>query len=322
MKDLVTGATGFVGSHLVDELLRRGRTVRCTVRRTSDRSHLERAGVETVEADLRHGPLPGAALEGIDRIFHVAGVVFGTEEEFRRGNWEATRNVVASINGPLRRLVHVSSLAVCGPCPGPEPFTESVTPRPISVYGRTKYRGEQEARAAGDRVAVTVIRPPVVYGPRDRGLLGFFQAASLGIRPLMPGERRFSIIHAADLARGIVEAAEAKRAAGRVYFLANEAAPSFNEMTARILEAAGRRRGITLRMTPRLMHEAATLAEWAQRLMRRTLPFSRDKVRELRQAYWLCSAAAARRDFGWAPRIGLDEGMRRSMAWYRSAGWV
>jgi nucleoside-diphosphate-sugar epimerase len=311
MIDLVTGATGFVGSHLVEELRRRGRTVRCTVRRTSDRKRLGDA--QTVEADLADGPLPPSAFDGVERVFHLAGVVFGTDEQFDRGNRRATQNLVASLR-PVRRLVHVSTLAVTGPSSDGTPLDESAPTRPVSVYGRTKLAGERAASAAS--VPVTVIRPPVVYGPRDRGLLSFFQAAARGIRPILPGERRFSIIHVEDLARGIADAAESPP--GRVYFLANAEAPSFTEMTARILRAMGRRKAISARMSFLLMHEAAALVE----LARLNVPLSRDKVRELKRPFWTCSAAAAARDFGWTPRIGLDEGIRATVEWYRAERWI
>jgi nucleoside-diphosphate-sugar epimerase len=320
--DLVTGAAGFVGGHLAEELVRRGRALRCVVRRRSRRDRLQRLGVEFVEADLRDGPLAAAAFDGIERVFHVAGVVFGSDAEFFEGNVRATRHLVASLPRGVARLVHVSSLAACGPSPGPEPLTEAAEPRPVSVYGRTKLWGERAARGAGDRAAVTVIRPPVVYGPRDRGLLSFFAAAARGLRPRMGGDRRLSLVHVADLARGIADAAEARTAAGRTYFLCNEASVSFDGVVDLILAAVGRRGGVTVRLGPRLMYEAGALAELAGRLIGRTVPLSRDKARELRRAYWTCDARAAGRDFGWRARIGLEAGLRQTAAWYRTRGWI
>lgn len=311
MIDLVTGATGFVGSHLVEDLLARGRRVRCTVRRTSDTSHLARLGVETVEADLADAPPPPAAFDGVERVFHVAGLVVGSEAAFRRVNATATFNLVRAMPLGLR-LVHVSTLAVCGPNPDETPFDESVEPRPVSVYGRTKLAGERAALAAG----ATVIRPPVVYGPRDRGLLSFFQAAAFRIRPLMSGLRRISIVHVADLARGIADAADAPP--GRVYFLANDESPELDEMTALILRSMGVRRAITVRLWPRVMFDAAAIVE----RLPLGLPLSRDKVREMRRRYWLCRADAARRDFGWTPSVPLEAGIRQAVAWYRTHGWI
>lgn len=308
----MTGATGFVGSHLLDELLERGREVRATVRRTSDRSRLQRLGVPCVEADLAAGPPPPSLFEGVERVYHLAGTVFGDEAAFVRGNVLATRHLVASLPDGLERLVHVSSLAACGPAS--RPLSEEDEPRPVSVYGRTKLAGEREARRA--RVPVTIVRPPVVYGPRDRGLVSFFAARAAGLRPLMAPPRRLSLVHARDLARGMVEAATG------TYFLCGAEAPTFDEVVELIGRAVGRPGGVTVRLFPGLMAEAAAVADWAQRWAGRTIPFSRDKVRELRRRHWICSPAAARRDFGWEARVDPAAGLRQTAAWYRTRRWI
>lgn len=316
MVDVVTGATGFVGSHLVEELLERGRALRAAVRRSSDRKRLERLGVECVEADLAAGPPPAALFEGAEVVYHLAGTVFGDAEAFVRGNVTATRNLTAALPAGVRRLVHVSSLAACGP----QPTSEEAEPRPVSDYGRSKLAGEREARRA--RVPVTIVRPPVVYGPRDRGLLTFFAARGAGLLPLMPPERRLSLVHARDLARGMVEAAAAPAAAGRTYFLCGAETPTFDAVMDMIGRAVGPPRNVTVRLDPGLMAEAGALADWAQRLTGRTIPFSRDKVRELRRRHWICSPQAARRDFGWEARVEPAAGFRQTAAWYRTRGWI
>lgn len=320
MRALITGATGFVGSHLADELRARGWTLRCTVRRTSRLDWLG-DGVERVEADLGDGPPPPSAFDGVDVVFHVAGVLAGPKALLDRGNAGATRHMIegALRSGVrLRRFVQVSSLAVVGPNAGPAPHDETAPCAPFSLYGKSKWAGEAIAWAARDRLPVTVIRPPAIYGPRDKGLLPFFQAAAFGVLPMLPGDRRYSIVHVRDLARGIADAALAESTAGQVYFLCNDDAPTFARLVGRMLEASGVRARRTLRIVPWLLCEAAAASE----LLGLPGMITRDKVREFLQPYWTCTAAKARRDFGFVPAVDLARGFRETFAWYRDRRWI
>lgn len=311
---LLTGATGFVGSHLADLLLERGWRVRCTVRRTSSLRWLEGKDVERVEADLRTGESLDGACRGVDCVFHVAGVLTAASYDgFRAGNWRASKNMVeAAVRAGVGRFVHVSTLAVAGPSRDGTPVDETMPPRPISRYGKSKWEGEREVRRHEREISVTVLRPPVVYGPRDQGLLPLYQALSFGVQLQVGGHKYFSIIHVRDLVEGILAAA----GAGQVFYLANREPGSLRSTTAMILRALGKQRWVRLSVPDALVRALGGVAE----LLPGPAMFNRDKALEMTQKYWVCTAAKAERELGFTARVPLEEGLRETIAWFRGAG--
>ena len=172
---LVTGATGFVGSHVVDVLLERGHTVSFIARSTSNMRWLEGKPVQRVDGSLFDLHSLKDAVEGADVVIHVAGLTAAKNEaEFRRGNLDATQNLVDAIRTyrpGLTRYLHLSSLAVSGPSRDADhPKTEDEPLHPITAYGRTKKMAEDVVRSMND-VPWTIVRPPAVYGPRDLSLI-------------------------------------------------------------------------------------------------------------------------------------------------------
>ncbi|MBI2900937.1 MAG: NAD-dependent epimerase/dehydratase family protein [Planctomycetes bacterium] len=308
---LVTGATGFVGSHLADLLLDRGWRVFCTVRRTSKLRWLDGKPVERIDADLR---LP-LELPEVDVVFHVAGVVRGeTVEDYRRGNWLASKHMIEAAR--CRRFVHVSSIAAVGPgC-----VNEGSPCRPVSDYGRSKLEGEREVWKHRDRVPITILRPPVVYGARDEGLLEMYRALAGGLRPEVGRGKRISIVHVRDLVEGMLAAAEHEAAAGEIFCLANADTYGMAEMMEMILDAIGRRRALRLSIPDRVVRFLAGVAEDAGRFVGRVPMFNRDKAAEMTQPAWVCSAAKAERLLGWRARVPIREGLREMLEWYAREG--
>lgn len=324
---LVTGATGFIGSHLAERLVQDDWSVRCLVRPTSNVEHLQGLGVELACGDLRQPEALRGCLQGVDVVFHVAGVIAATGKDgFFRGNARATANLVeacVNLDEPPRRFVYVSSLAAAGPSEDGTPVTEERPPHPVSCYGRSKLAGENAAWRASGRMEVTVVRPPIVYGPRDRGMHKFFVMAKTGMA-LHVGHRHrlLSLVHADDLVEGIVLAAEADRAAGECYFLANGRGYLRDELAEYIGRAV---RVPRLRQVPvpeLVWHGVGTVLDWMAPLLRGPAMLSRDKVREAVQDHWVCSPAKAREQLGWSARIALPEGLARTAQWYREHGWL
>jgi nucleoside-diphosphate-sugar epimerase len=303
---LVTGATGFVGSHLVDLLLEKGWRVAALVRRSSNLRWLEGKPVERVDPDA--SPLPDC-----DVLFHVAGTIRAdTYAEYLAGNRDLAVRVFEAAR--TRRFVHVSSLAASGPGEGAD---ESAPCRPISLYGRSKAEGESEVWKRRDRIPVTVIRPPVVYGPRDFGLYDLYRTVAKGLRPEIGGPKRISLVHVRDLAEGILTSAESPAGANEIFYLANPESAEISDVMGLVARELGNR---TLRVgvPDRVVRFLGALVEDAASMVGRRSMFGRDKALEMTQKAWCCSPAKAARVLGWTPKIPLERGMREALEWYRA----
>jgi len=321
---LVTGGHGFVGSHLVDLALERGHRVRCLLRPGRSEAVFAGRPVEVARGDLRFSAGLADAVRGVDWIIHVAGRISArSPAEFRAVNVEGTRRLAeaAAVAAPgCSRFVFVSSQAAFGPSPDGKPIDEASSPRPVSHYGPSKLAAERVLSGALGAIPFTICRPPAIYGPRDAALRPFFQLASRGIAlRLGSRERRFDLLHARDVAEALLAACAAPGAAGRAYFLAGRAGCSYEEFAAALERAVGRHL-LRLHLPDLVLKLAGVLTDEAAALVGATPVFGRQKALELEQRWWLCSAAAARRDLAWRPGIGLAEGVAATLRWYAEHG--
>ncbi len=321
---LVTGANGFIGSHLAEELLRRGVSVRALVRRSADLRFVP-PGAERVVGDVTDPLSLPPAVAGVDVVYHVAGLIASFRRQaFAEVNAGGTRGLVLACRKAapgLRRFVLVSSLAAAGPSRSGRPVREDDPPRPVSEYGRSKLLAERLAFDAAAGLPVTVVRPPVVYGPRDRGMLEFFRMAAAGFAPVFRPEKYYSLIHCADLVRGIADAGAAEGAAGRVYHLAEGKAWSAGALLGEIASAVGGR----VRRVPVPEPLLRFLGPAADRVVLdlglRGRPVA-DKVHEILPRFWIADTRRAAADLGFAACRPLSEGIRETAEFYRAAGWI
>ena len=220
MRVLVTGATGFLGSHVAEQLARQGHAVRVLVRRTSDRTFLQGFEAEEALGEVTQPESLPAVVDGVEAIVHAAGLTKArSAAEFEAVNARATSELARAAAGSgVQRFLYVSSLAAAGPSADGRPRTEEMPLEPISAYGRSKARAEAHVREQVGDERWTIIRPPIVYGPGDRALLPVFRMVACGVVPLVGfGSRHYSLIHVSDLVRGIAEALAHPQAAGRVW---------------------------------------------------------------------------------------------------------
>ncbi len=326
MKILVTGATGFLGSHVAERLVRDGHQVRALVRRTSRTDFLESLGVELVLASLETGEGLDRAVEGMDAIVHGAGVVKArSPEDFRRGNAEGTRRLLDAAErraGALRRFVYVSSLAAAGFTDSGRPKTEEDPPTPLTHYGKSKLEGERAVLERADRLAVTAIRPPAIYGPRDTEMYAFFQMVARRVVAFLGSpDNKLSLIYAPDCADAIVTALQHDHPSGRVYFVEDGRQYTQAEFARIVGEALGVR-PVPLKVPLGVVRLAALGSELYGRASGRAVMLTRDKLKELVHPNLTCSSARIQRELGWKPRVQLEEGARRTVAWYRSRGML
>ena len=327
MKVLVTGASGFLGSHIAEGLAAAGHGVSVLVRGTSSREFLRGFANEEALGDVTEAGSLHDAVSGVDAVVHAAGLVKArSEAEFVAVNRQGTANLLSAIEAAapdLKRFVYISSLAAEGPSEDGHPRPAGAAERPLTAYGRTKLAGEEVARASGLAGRTVVFRMPVIYGPRDPALLPFFRLARRRLAPLLMGGRnRISIVYVEDAARAVADATTAEAAvAGQTYYPEDGHVYSWRDLLSAVEEAVGRR---ALRLSaPRWAFSAAALASEAfGRVAGRAVPLTREKVREMAQPYWVCSHESLQRDLGWSPRVEIRAGTRLTGEWYRAQGWL
>lgn len=320
---LITGGTGFIGSHLVAALCADGQPPRCLIRRDSYKRHPHAlpAEVEVAFGDLVTGEGLHDALAGATAVIHLAGVTKAlSTSEFYLGNARATENLARAAAGRGVRFVHVSSQAAIGPSVDGSPVSGDTEPHPITHYGKSKLEGERIVRALlPDAV---IVRPAVVYGPRDTDVLEMFKSISRGfVLEISGGERWFQAIYVKDLADGLLAAARAPQASGQAYFLAHAKALSWAEFNSTAARIMGKRARV-LRIPAPLAYAVGGLAEVFSQLTRKPVIISREKVKEAECHYWTCDTDRAARELGFEAQTPLPLGLAQTLAWYKEAGWL
>jgi nucleoside-diphosphate-sugar epimerase len=328
MLAVVTGSTGFIGSHLVDALLARGATVRALVRPETPIAGRD-GRIEHFEADLLddRSVRESRIWEGATHVFHLAGVTRGrTLSHFRAGNVFPTANVLAALAarpGKPPRVVIVSSQAAAGPAPAADaPVRESDRPVPVEAYGRSKLQAEQAVVRYRDALPITIVRPAAVYGPRDRDFLAAFRQASsrLALHAVRP-DHSFSLVHVSDLVDALIRAAERPGAVGQTYFIAGETPVTWRQLYDEMATVAGAR-PIHLEVPQTAVRLAAHAGDLLSTLTGRATLLNRNKAALARSRWWLCDASRARAELDWCPKVPLQLGLRETYLWYVDAGWL
>ncbi len=332
MQVLVTGATGFIGRHVVRALVDAGHAARCLVRPTSDRSGLAEAGVTFAVGDVGAPDSLGAAVDGVDAVIHLASLLKAPwKRAFHTVNVEGTRNLAAACAAQAEPPLHlvVSSLAAGGPAPGGRPRVERDGAAPASIYGRVKRDAEQAAVDFAERVPTTIVRPPMVFGEGDTSVLKIYRSALRGLH-VVPTLRmsRVSLVHAADLAQALVAALRTGErvtpgapAGQGVYYVAADETPTYGELGRWIGEAVGRARVRVVRLPRGVTFAAAAMSEAVGRLKDTPRVLNLDKYREATAGDWICDAAKARAHLGFAP-APLTDRLAQTALWYRAQGWL
>ncbi len=322
---LVTGGTGFIGSHFVAALTDQGVKPRVLVRSTSDITPLTALGVECIVGGLDDPDTLMRAVSGVETVVHLAAVTRArSEKEYFYVNADGTKNLVnvlRTAQSRPRRLVYVSSLAAGGPSIDGIPVDVQDVPRPITSYGRSKLAGEEACLALAHEMEMLILRPPAVYGPGDRDLFRCFQMATRGILPVPTGPARWlQFIHVHDLINALLCAVTAEQASG-VYHVAEAQPYAWGQITDWLAQAVGRRVR-AVHVPPWGIRAAAAVSEFGAAMIGRATIFNREKAEELLAPGWLCKTEAVTRDLGFEVRIPLPQGLVGTASWYREHGWL
>ena len=327
MKVLLTGANGFVGSHVLDRLRARGIATAALLRPASNQqfiqAHLPRLEVRV--GSLSDPQSLDAALRDVTHVIHCAGCTKALRNsEFYEVNQAGTRNVVEAVNrqqGRIQRLVHLSSLAAGGPASPDQPAREDDLPHPVSEYGRSKLAGERELHDACKTEYVT-LRPPAVYGPRDEAFLPLFKAVKAHILPRFGGGRQtLSLVFAEDLAEAVATCLTHPAAAGKTFYVASGEVTTAHAM-AREIAGQMKIRTLLLSLPTVALWPLCCLQETLSWLTRRPNVLSRQKYAELRAPGWVCDPTRLRQEAGFVGGTTLKNGIAKTLAWYRQERWL
>ncbi len=344
---LVTGASGFIGRHLVRALVEAGNTVTCLVRRESAVESLQTFDVRLCVGDVTDADSLTSAVAGQDVVYHLAGRTRAlSANQFFAVNEEGTRAVAQACANQMTPpvLVSVSSLAAAGPSTPDRPHIETDPDAPVSHYGRSKRAGELAIAAMAHRIPATIVRPPIVIGFGDRlGLPLFASVARFGLQALPSlASPRFSMIHVADLVALLTAAAEkGERLDGRppearnnsgdrndgatgqgLYYVSCGYHPTLGEFAHLIARAAGRRHTIVLPLPSPVTWSVAAIMELFAHVSRHPLSLNLDKAREATAGDWTCSARKASDQLGFLPAESLAKRVQETVEGYRQAGWL
>lgn len=321
---LVTGANGFIGSRVCQLLTASGYAVRIVCRETSDLRLLKGIPYSKAIADITHPESLPIAIKDIDYVIHLAGLISAKNEDaFLRVNQQGTLNLITAIRDHhpgIKKFVLVSSVAASGPASG-TPRREEDPPAPLTAYGRSKLAGEETLRPFYDRVPITIIRPPAVYGPGDRAILTLFSLTRRGFKPYMVGgHNRVHMVYVDDLAFAIKAAMESGQSTGQTYFIAETDSHTVREMLD-IMANLQDKKGIGIYIPLWLLNFFASVSEFFSKMTGRASIFSRDKVREL-TSDWKLDLSKASRQLGFTAKTDFISGAKTTIDWYVREGWL
>ena len=325
-KVLVTGGTGFIGSHLTESLLEQGHAVTCLVRDPKSLGWLSKLDAEPVVGDCTLPETLGGAVECASIVIHVAGLTKAKRSKtYYAVNHIGTRNMLeacARCNPPIEKFILVSSLAAAGPSLDGRPVQDSDTPHPVSDYGRSKLLAEQEALAHRDHFPVTILRPPAVYGPRDRDMLEVFLWAKRGLSAEIAGRQRWlQFCYVGDLVAALSLAVEKQTQNASIYYPAEERPYSWSEFRQALLSTGGVKTR-TVKVPYFVAWLIGLVSEAGSLFAGRPALTNRQKVREASQAYWLCDVNKARAELGFEAAFPLPRGLEITWRWYRDNKWL
>lgn len=323
---VVTGANGFVGSHLVDLLIENGFIVKCITRKSSNLRWLDNKNVQIHDCGLFNKDGLRTALKDANYIFHVAGVVKSKDPKgYFKGNVETTRNLLdvsLENSNTVKRFVVVSSLTVTGPSSDGKPVNEETDCKPITTYGRSKLEEEKIALSYSEKLPVTICRAPAVYGERDTEIFIYFNTFSKGLTTTIGfNKKSLSLIHVTDLVNGIYLAAKSEKAIGQIYFISSEKLYTWQEINAITSKITGKK-AFVVKVPHFLVYSIAAIAQFFAMFGKNAATLNIEKARDITQQYWICDTSKAMRDLGYKQKISMEEGIRRTIEWYKKMKWV
>ncbi len=325
IKIFVTGSTGFIGSHLVERLIKKGYRVKCLVRKHSNNKWLKKLPVEYVYGDLFDVEPLRKAISDVQYIYHIAGVTASrTKRGYYLGNQEATKVLLkaAETNSNLKRFVLAGSLSAVGPSTDGKTVNEESKLQPITTYGKSKLAAEKEVLSFQDKIPFTIVRIPAVYGPRDTATLDFFKTVNNGIIPLVGFKNKYvNILHVDDVVDGLILAGEHPDAVGKTYFIGSDKAYTWEDI-GKVTQEIIHRKTIKVRIPEFIVVIVAAIYHLIDIFSKKPSVFNFEKSKDIIADAWICDILKAKNELGFQQKITLEEGVKETFKWYKEVGWI
>ena len=331
MKILVTGASGFIGSFIVEEALKRGFETWAAVRKSSSRAFLQDARIHFIELNFASEEQLKDQLRDhlFDYVVHAAGVTKCLhKEDFFRINTEGTKNLVRALMAlkmPLRRFVYISSLSIMGAIREEQPYTEireSDEAKPNTAYGLSKLEAEQWLDTVSEKFPYVILRPTGVYGPRERDYFMIAKSIkshtdfAVGFK-----QQDITFVYVTDVVQAVFLSLE-KGQTGRRYFLSDGEVYQSSTFSDLIHRELGKPWWIRITAPLWLLRIITFCGEYIAHLTGKVTALNNDKYNIMCQRNWRCDIEPARKELGYEPQVKLEEGVRRSVLWYKENGWL
>jgi nucleoside-diphosphate-sugar epimerase len=323
---VVTGANGFVGSHLVDLLIEKGFIVKCITRKSSNLKWLQGKNVEIFDCGLFDKEGLKKAFKGADYIFHVAGVVKSKKPEgYYKANVEATKNVLESaveVKETIKKIVIVGSQTAAGPSLDGKPVIESLPVKPITTYGRSKAEQEKLAATFMDKLPISICRAPAIYGERDTEIFIFFKTFASGLMTTIGFDKKvISLIHVKDLVYGLYLSAIKNISAGQTYFVSSEKIYTWEEI-GEVTSKVMNKKAFRVKVPHSVVYSIAAVAQFFAMFSSKAATLNIEKARDLTRKAWICSTEKAVKQLNYRQKISIEDGIKRTVDWYKKEGWL
>ncbi|MBN1823254.1 MAG: SDR family NAD(P)-dependent oxidoreductase [Endomicrobiales bacterium] len=324
MKVLITGANGFVGSHITEELIKNGHKVICLVRRTSNLKWLK-----DLSAEYRYGDITETAripefISGADAVVHCAGVLRARRRDaYYRVNCDAVGELAKAAlqkKDNVKKIVYISSLAAMGPSSSGTFKKLDERENPISDYGRSKLEGENQLKILEGRIPYNILRPAAVYGPRDKDIFIFFQLVGMGLRPFMTKKRLIQLVYVKDVARAVCETLNRPASDNKTYALGEPTLYSWEEV-GRVISQTVNKGTVPVPLFDFVFRAAGLLGETMAGFFGRAAVLNPQKIEEFLQDTWGADASVAENELGLG-FTNLKNGAKITYLWYKENGWI
>lgn len=326
MKALVTGGSGFIGSHVVEKLCSKGLQVKCLSKDQLFTNELTSSNLEIISGDLNSNLNWEKIFSDVNIVYHIAGVTRANKyKDYYEGNFLATKNFIQiclEYSNTLERFIYISSLTAIGPSSGDNPVDENSNYHPVSDYGKSKMLAELEVLKFRNKIPITILRPSAVYGPRERDMYMYMKSIKRGVQMLIGFDKKYlNLIYVNDLADGIIESSMNKSAEDQIYFLGSEYSYP-NEIIGETISTILHKKAINIHIPHCMVYTICGIEELIGKILKKNVFLNIQKAKEITQSKWTCSIEKAKRDFNFLPTTNLYDGFLNTFNWYKKMGWL